>query len=146
MTQQRKPTGTELAYAQKLNKEVQDLRSRGIRLGLALPGSPGIASGHALEGVRVNGWQRECGILLALNRLEAAAESLNAWAKTVADFANVVDFRTSVLREEFNHRFQLCPSCEGNQGKGRTGHGPGYDWEDCENCDGRGFIPTGQKL
>lgn len=94
-------------------------------------------AGHAVEGVRLNGYAKRSTIVSAFRHLdgeikeeyEEIAELMKTQKKALLEL--------ETLRDIIN-AFPACNSCKGDQGAG--GENRASEWEDCEECNGYGMV------
>ena len=147
------PTGQELnltRFAERVFKRLEKSR----------PGRPPYMfghDGHALEGVRVNGWERLTSVIDCVDELEDHSRALSEYVETIQKRAVAVRVELVALQSEMTKRgLKPCPACRlekyddsrhGRQMKGvkdkipnAPGGTPNQQWTDCETCDGRGLV------
>ncbi len=106
-----------------------------------------ISSGHALEGVRVNGVRKLTNVLTVSKDLKEFKRDMDKYVKRVSKAAEQLD-KALLEVEGLMEEFTICSKCKGQKGRKtdtmeRRGEGPGehiVDWMDCEKCRGRGII------
>lgn len=137
------PSKLELAVLKKM--KAADVLARATEKYLLDPDSyHGYGYPHAIDGVRVNGWERAVTVTNAHADLRAYADELERHAKQAGIAARRAR-RAATMADRAMAVFVKCPSCRGAKGrKVPTKGGGGYPinyWHDCEKCDGAGVAP-----
>lgn len=132
------PKGAELRAIQTLRRCAEKLE----RLHFEQPWTAGmsVATRHALEGVRVNGWERLFNGLAALGEIRTFVGAAKR-AYKVAKRAERIALQELERAEKAMRKFKICPECKGACGV----YDPplqkyATDWHPCAYCDARGLV------
>jgi hypothetical protein len=147
-----RPTGKELQVCKALQAMVKLTDQMESALELVTPSDTDfhISVKHAREGVRTNGWEYLCTILDAMTGLRRFRHEVSHGLETYKKI-DVLAGELLERAEELFSIFKVCPICEGRKGKksdrkDETRFTKGMkQWDDCEECDGRGIILRGKK-
>lgn len=147
------PQGKELKTTKQIEKIVRKL-DKGI-FGNLKTYTPDvfyacISSGHALEGVRVNGVRKLTNVLTTYKNLQESKKDMDRYVKRVSKASEQIN-KALLEVDELMEGFTICPKCKGQKGqkldKEENRYGPGESiiaWRDCERCGGRGIFPKSE--
>ncbi|MDA2936821.1 hypothetical protein MYX75_00975 [Acidobacteria bacterium AH-259-A15] len=100
--------------------------------------TPSITVDHALEGVRVNGHEQLVSACLAFTEMEGYEREKNKEADKAEALYQFIAKGMEGIREIMEKSFEICGECKGEGGKKTWNDQIGWQWDDCERCEGHG--------
>jgi len=117
-----------------------------------------ISIGHAIDGVRTNGWSKATTAFHIYKELKEHKKELDEAYKTLDKYYKRFNKKFEQVKNKMK-KFPACPVCHGHQHSdydGENAHcgfdncklkGPGHGeaWSDCYFCNGRGLTYKGMR-
>ena len=104
----------------------------------------GIAYGHALEGVRTNGWEKATTIYDVVKKLSEYVDELIEHKKEIDAAVKLANKEILKITNSIMSKYKTCPQCKGEKGEkhpAQAGSGQRWGcWEDCRLCHGVGLV------